>query len=46
MQNGKIVVPEGMKLIFRRWRKCPKSGQWLDAKHYGYRAWPILVPAV
>lgn len=46
MQNQRILVPDGMKLIFRRWRKCQKSGQWLDARQYGYKAWPILVPVV
>ncbi|WP_165385587.1 hypothetical protein [Pseudoalteromonas phenolica] len=41
----KIPVPEGMKLIFRRYRKDPKSNQMLDARRYGCKAWPILVPA-
>ena len=40
----KVKVPKGMKLIFRRYRKDPKSNQMLDAQRYGCKAWPILVP--
>ncbi len=40
----RIPVPEGMKLIFRRYRKDPKSNKLLDARLYGCKAWPILVP--
>lgn len=40
----KVEVPKGMKLIFRRYRKDPKSNQLLDARRYGCKAWPILVP--
>ena len=41
--RSKIVVPEGYKLIFRRFRKDKKTGQMLDAGKYGIKAWPILV---
>jgi len=39
----RIVVPPGKKLIFRPWRKCPKTGRVLYARQFGLRAWPILV---
>ena len=29
------------RLIFRRYRRCPKTGKVLDARHYGLKAWPI-----
>jgi hypothetical protein len=42
--KNKLEIPAGMKLIFRRYRKDPKSNQLLDARQYGCKAWPILVP--
>jgi hypothetical protein len=33
----------GKRLIFRRFRIDPKTGQVLDAVLFGYRAWPIWV---
>ena len=33
----------GKRLIFRRFRRDPKSGKLLDAYHYGLRAWPIWI---
>lgn len=32
---------EGRNGIFRPWRKHPKTGQILWAKHYGKKAWFI-----
>jgi len=43
--QSKIHVPDGMKLIFRRFRTCPKTGKQLDARTFGIKAWPILVSA-
>lgn len=37
-------IPEGMKLVFRPYRTLP-NGQVIWAKHYGKRAFPMLVPA-
>lgn len=37
-------IPPGMKLVFRPYRTLA-NGQVLWAKHYGLRAWPMLVPA-
>ena len=37
-------VPKGYRLIFRRHRKVPGTNRVIDARRYGYRAWPILVP--
>jgi len=31
------------KLIFRRYRKNPKTGKVLDARNYGFKAWPICL---
>ena len=36
-------IPDGMKLVFRPWRTTA-GGKVLWAKHYGLRAWPMLVP--
>ncbi len=44
MQRSHIEVPPGFKLIFRPWRICPKTGDKLYAKTFGFKAWPILVP--
>lgn len=41
----KIDVPPGHKVIFRPWRKCPKTGKILYASSYGLKVWPIIVPA-
>lgn len=35
---------EGLRLIFRRYRRDPRTGELLDARRYGFRAWPIWVP--
>ena len=42
--KNKKPVPEGYKLIFRRYRQDKKSNKTLDARQYGIKAWPILVP--
>ncbi len=39
-------VPEGKKLIFRRYRTDKRKGKTLDAYMYGRRAWPILIDDV
>lgn len=31
-------------VIFRRFRKDPRSGRLLDARKYGLKAWPIRIP--
>lgn len=31
------------KLIFRRYRLDKRTGKRLDARQYGYRAWPICL---
>jgi hypothetical protein len=33
----------GYRVIFRRYRK-DRNGNVLDARKYGYKAWPIRVP--
>jgi len=43
MTRKKINVPDGCKLIFRRFRKDPRTGKQLNASHYGLKAWPIVV---
>lgn len=35
---------EGLKLIFRRFRRDPRTGAVLDAWKYGIKAWPIWIP--
>ena len=42
-KNCQPPVRAGKRLIFRIWRKCPKTGKYLYAPHYGVRAWPIWV---
>jgi hypothetical protein len=37
--------PPGFRYIFRASRKCPVTGDVLYAKNFGFKAWPILVPA-
>ena len=37
--------PPGYRYVFRATRRDPNSGRILYARHYGLRAWPILVPA-
>ncbi len=34
--------PDGYVLIFRRYRRT-RNGKVLDARKYGFRAWPIRV---
>lgn len=41
----KIHVPDGYKLIFRRFKKKPNSNEVMDARRYGKKAWPLVVPA-
>lgn len=31
------------ELVFRRYRKDPRSGKILDAYKYGFKAWPICL---
>ena len=35
--------PRQKKLIFRRYRKVLETGEILDARKYGFKAWPIWV---
>ena len=42
--NKLIVIPPGHKLVFRRYRRDPKTNEILDARNYGCKAWPIIVP--
>lgn len=44
-KTKKINVPDGYKLIFRRFKKMPNSNKVLDARRYGKKAWPMVVPA-
>lgn len=37
-------APKGYEYIFRRYRKDAKTGELLDARRYGYKAWCMLVP--
>jgi hypothetical protein len=37
-------APPGYRYIFRASRKCPKTGDVLLARDYGFKAWPILIP--
>jgi hypothetical protein len=43
-KKSTIKVPKGHKLIFRRFRKGAKPNTILDARKYGLKAWPIVVP--
>lgn len=43
MSVEKLTVPPGFRLIFRAWKK-DKDGNQMNAKDYGLRAWPLLVP--
>lgn len=36
-------LPPGYTLVFRRWRRDPRTGAWMDAHRFGHRAWPIWV---
>lgn len=36
-------VPPGCTVIYRRWRRDPRTGAWLDARRYGHRAWRMVV---
>jgi len=33
----------GKRLIFRRYRRDPRTGRVLDARDYGLKAWPMWV---
>jgi len=35
--------PKDPDVIFRRFRRDPKTGQLLDAWQYGLKAWPIRI---
>ena len=39
----KQLRPKQGRLIFRSWRRCPKTGKKLYASAYGFKAWPIWV---
>lgn len=38
-------APPGKRYVFRPYRRCPQTNRLLWAKHYGLKAWPILVDA-
>jgi len=38
-----LPIPDDVTVIFRRYRKHPKSGKILDAHLYGIKAWPIYI---
>lgn len=44
MKKPTRTVDDGTTVIFRRWRRDPRTGRMLDARHYGLAAWPIRVP--
>ncbi len=33
----------GTRFVYRPWRRCPRTGQKLWAKTYGFKAWRIPV---
>lgn len=35
--------PAGKRYIFRPWRRCAKTGNFIHASKHGLKAWPILV---
>jgi len=35
--------PKHKRLIFRRFRKVPETGEVLDARTFGLKAWPMWV---
>jgi hypothetical protein len=35
--------PTGKRVIFRAWRRDPRTGDVLWARDYGLKAWPIPV---
>ncbi|HYF36005.1 MAG TPA: hypothetical protein VD994_11995 [Prosthecobacter sp.] len=39
----KLMPPPGKRYVFRPWRVDPKTKKVMWAKHYGLKAWPILV---
>lgn len=43
--NGRLYVQreDGRILIFRRYRKNPKTGEIMDARQFGHSVWPIWV---
>jgi len=42
MSVEKLTVPPGFRLIFRASKK-DKDGNQMNAKDYGFKAWPLLV---
>lgn len=46
MKQLKLFDDLQERVIFRRFRRDPRTGQLLDARKYGLKAWPIriLVP--
>jgi hypothetical protein len=43
-KKSTVKIPKGHKLIFRRFRKDTKTDTLLDARKYGFKAWPMVVP--
>jgi len=41
-QEPTVVVEE--EIVFRRYRKNPKTGEPMDAHRYGIKAWPMRIP--
>lgn len=35
--------PEGVRFVFRPWRRCPQTGRKIWAEEYGLKAWRIPV---
>ena len=33
----------GVRYVFRPWRRCPRTGEKLWAKQFGFKAWRIPV---
>jgi hypothetical protein len=38
-----LIAPPGKRYVYRPWRRCPNTKRVLWARHYGLKAWPILV---
>ena len=38
-----IDAAEDVEIIFRRFRRNQKTGELMDARRYGLKAWPIRV---
>lgn len=45
MTKAPFPAPAGKKWIFTRFRRVRNSSRVLDARDYGYQAWPLLVRA-